>query len=499
VRASLFLRRHRVAIGILLVAWVLRLGIVFRGGQGNSSDEFRYNFALLAADHVSRGELSRAVGAVWSSYGHVGFTVLMLPVALFECLIAPELPHGPLEEQELKLPAVFLSTASVACVGAVYALALSLGGPPSEAVIAALLAAASNCLFYWARSIVPYDAAMAFELVGLLVALGRGRELLRSFVAGALISFGIFVYYGSWYAAASTLVGALLIRSRERSLGLVFRGGALFLGGAIFPCALTCMARAASAPGSLLERMRAFSETITHGAYEEGWRLPWEYLWHAEHALLLVWVLGATGVLILTLREGAGLHRRGLVALGLALGTYASLVLASTVLHRFVVYGRLARQLAPFLCLAAAHAAWCVGARWPSRLGAVASGLALAANTALSFAPVFAQRFPVEVRREVARERGPFDEEFTLEGSIVLIQGTVPELHRGSRWVLVNARPLFAIRGIREDPSGRVVFETPHPLAWPPAIFEGYSPEERAILRRAPPMIRLLDRGHRPG
>jgi len=58
----------------------------------------------------------------------------------------------------------------------------------------------------------------------------------------------------------------------------------------------------------------------------------------------------------------ARLTRAGLVGV---VCVYASLAVSSTILHRFVVYGRLSRPLLPFLCLigGAVIAQWL--ARWP--------------------------------------------------------------------------------------------------------------------------------------
>ena len=488
-----FLRRHRALLLVLAVAWILRLGIVLRGGQACFGDESRYNSSLSAANRAVHGELASAVRTVWESHGHVGFVLLMMPVAIVECLHAP--PRGDFEEEELILPALFLSTVSVACIALVYALALALGAPASEALLAAVLAAASTALFYWARHVMAYDAALALQLAGLALGIGRGREVVRAFLAGALISSGLLVYYGAWYLAATTLLGCLLIGRRERTQHLMTRGAAVFLGAIAVPVPLELLASAAGVPGVLFSRAWSFSGTINQGNFEDGWSLPWEYLWHAEHGLLVAFALGAAVVVAAARRDGIAPHRAALSALAMAAATYALLVLSSNVAHRMVVYGRTARVLVPFLCIATAHAAAVIFRRWPSGLLAGACALGLALHTVWSFAPVFAQEFPLDLRRRVEREHGPYAEWCSLVATQLAFPGARINPYPRSRWLLVNARIYTEILGTRPCPPGVLVFEASHPQAWPPYQYEGITSEDRAVLRRAHLTMRLLDRG----
>jgi hypothetical protein len=491
-----FLRRHRALLFVLALAWILRLGLVFRGGPGCFGDESRYGTSLAAANLVLHGEIRGGIQQVWVSHGHVGFVILMVPVALVECLHAP--PRQDFEDEELLVPAIFLATVSVACLGLVYALSLALGAEAGEALLATVLAAASTTLLYWARHISPYDAALALELAGLVIGIGKGREVLRAFLAGAMTSCGLLVYYGSWYLTASVLLGCLLIGRKERRASFMTRGAAVFLGGIAVTVPLELVASAAGVPGVLFSRAWSFSGTINQGSFDEGWILPWEYLWHAEHGLLVVFAVGAAILVAAALREGIAPHRGALAALAVAGATYGLLVLASNVAHKMVVYGRTSRVLVPFLCIATAHAIIIVFRRRPSRVVAGVFALGLLLHTVWSFAPVLLQVFPRDVRRKVEREHGPFAEWCTLAATQLAFPGEKINPSPASRWLVVNGRIYAAIQGTRPSLPGAIVFETPHPQAWLPYVYEGQTAEDRAVLQRAHLTIQVLDRGTPP-
>ena len=101
--------------------------------------------------------------------------------------------------------------------------------------------------------------------------------------------------------------------------------------------------------GSLL----TFSGTVTQGQFAEGWRVPFEYLWHSDHLLFAIELVGVAAAGYALVRRSA--PPRLAIWMGGAVFTYVSLVVVSTLLEQFVVYGRLARQMTPFLCLLAAH------------------------------------------------------------------------------------------------------------------------------------------------
>jgi len=63
----------------------------------------------------------------------------------------------------------------------------------------------------------------------------------------------------------------------------------------------------------------------------------------------------------------------------------------------------------------------------------------------------------------------------------------------GSRYVLLNARYLYPIRGLKAPPPGRTLFAVAHPVQFLPYQYEGYVPEERALLRAHDVSMQMID------
>jgi hypothetical protein len=282
---------------------------------------------------------------------------------------------------------------------------------------------------------------------------------------------------------------------------MIRRVAATLAGLALFPALLTFAALLRDAR-PFYQALSGFAGTVTQGEYAEGWSFPWEYLWQAEHGLLLAWAAGAALAVWALFRERRPLvpASRGLLWLGATLGIYLLLAVGSTGLHTFVVYGRLARQLVPFLCLLAAYGvAALAGSRpIPKRAWQLAA-LALAAQVAFNFAGPFTQRFPGELERQVAATYGPVALEVTIAGCCW--QWESDEIHRppGStaygahRYVLLDTTYLFPVRGAKDPPLGAVILRVPHPFEYLPYQYESFGPVERAILRRTDISMRLID------
>ena len=223
--------------------------------------------------------------------------------------------------------------------------------------------------------------------------------------------------------------------------------------------------------GRLIESYRTFGAQVTQGDYQEGWRLPFEYLWHAEHGLLILW-LASLAWCLATVRRSAASPR---VRVGLAglLIAFATLAISSTLLHMFVVYGRLARQLVPFFCLLTAFA---LGRIWASRSRVVrglvpATIVILVAQAAHNSRRHYNKRFRTisSASAEFGRERSHLGE-----------RGT--HLPRASQ-----GRPS---RSVRFD----LPFWAPHPLEFLPYQCEGYTPAQRRVLRLTDIRMRILAR-----
>jgi hypothetical protein len=502
-------REHRALAWLLIASAIVRFALVMRGGQYFDWDEVRYGgSATWMFAYLSLGEIRTALDVMLRSPDHPGFRVIGLILAFFH--VTSAWPTGlPITEMRYPtgewLPAFLLSLSSVCCIGLVYALAIRSGASKHEAFLAAFLTFASCSMLMFAQHFYPYDASMAIVLFALWLGLHDRDHVIRSFSAGLFCGFGFLTYEGYWLMA--TVVGVMHVMRTPVTIFSTIRRSIFFAGGAmVLPVLLVVAGWATGRP--FLTAVREFSHTVYHGDFSEGWLLPWEYFWNVDHALLIVYAVGLMS-LIAHFSRYPGVTR-GVIWLCAALAIYVGLVVGSNGLHRFVVYDRLARQMIPFICLAAAAGLARV------RRGALLSGtpaVLLYMGIALIFmtnaAPLLAQRYPRDVAREVIRRSGrpnvrlvttvgPSDE--ATVGVFLPFDAESPSAATMNprRYVLLNAKDIWLLDDaytVTAPPPGRVLFSLPHPRQLRSMQFHGYGPHERAFLRSTDLSMKLIDTG----
>jgi len=306
-------------------------------------------------------------------------------------------------------------------------------------------------------------------LLGVLVGVRRPAAASSSVLAGVLAMATFLAYAGAWPLAGAVCLIHVIDATSTRD---AVRRGVLTLAGVVVVAATMVLAYRVAGE-SWVGRLRAFSSTITQGEFSEGWSLPFAYLWHAEHLLMVGWLAAAAwGLGHVRWAAQARLPRAGLAG---AISVYGALAIASTLLQRFVVYGRLARPLVPFLCLTAAGVLGLLIRRLPGpqRRAAIAlSALAIVVQAALNFRDPLRQVFPAEFVARVTRE------------------------YPGPR-VFVNARHLYPGPEPVEAPAGyREIASERHPLEFLPYQYEGYTAGERRVLRAADIRMRAFVPAH---
>lgn len=484
-------RHGKALLLLLLVSLGLRLALASRGGQRYFPDENRYLRCFILLRHLGHRELAAAGDFLLQNPDHTGFIIVGLPPALAQ-QAALRATGEPVTRESLDrtlwLAAMLLSLCSVASIALVYAIAARAGAEPLESLVAAFLMASSAAMFYYSRHLLPYDAALALALLALWLGLRPHPSRPRSLLVGLVAGCAFLTYNGYWLSAVAALALHAL-HGAERPREALRRGVAAGLGLAALPLALTA-ASLLRGLGPYLRKMWRFSRgAATQADFTEGWSLPWAYLWHAEHGLLILFLAAVLWLLWRWARRPPA-GARGLWWLATAAGLYLAMVAFSNGLERIGTFGRLARQLVPFLCLAAASAVR--SAALPSTLGrrlVAVTGVAVGVQAAVNFAPVFALRFPREVEREVTQTYGEVS-----RGTTVILGKTDEEtLVPGARYLLLNARYLFPVRGVKPAAAGRTVFATRHPVQFLPYQYEGYRREQRAMLRATDVSMRLVD------
>ncbi len=453
VIAASSVRRNPMFL-LLGVALLLRLMLVFSGGQFYWPDEGRFEDARETAQALAAGRLRDAFDQV-AGAGPLFRLIALVPAGL-ELLIG----ESPI------VPGVFFAVFSVINIWLSNRVARRLGASEREAVLAAALMAMSSSLFYFARHLVPYDVALTFGLLALHAGATPGSRARSSILCGSLAACTFLTYAGYWTFAVAVLIvhsgvaddpRALLKRGLQAGLGFALTLGLV---------ALTSTALG----GRVIEDSIAYSQTVTQGSFEEGWRLPWEYLWHSEHLLLVAWLVSVIWGLHREFTTG-GSPRSRAGLMGVA-SIYLMLVISSTVLELFVVYGRGARQLVPFLCLLTGAA---LDTAFASRSATVpgwarAAVLALLVQAAMNFLAPLGQSFPAEFIRDARR-----DERYA------------PGV------LLVHTRHFYPTPEPVALPARYATLkEASHPLQFQPYQYEGLTAAERGALRATDISMRMV-------
>lgn len=467
-------------IAILIVSAGLRMVLAARGGQGYWTDEMRYGAAVSAWNNWSAGRWRAGVEYIIGSADHLGFKVLMLGPAWLEV-------HA---NANIRLLSAIVGLFSVANIFWVWCLARRLGAGEREAAWAALAMACSNSLFYWARHFMPYDASLFWGLACAWVAFRPSPRVRDSLLAGFLGFLAFVTYNGYWALVACVLVAhVLMARSRggelvkRAVLGLVGLGGSFFL--------LLVVARCLGI--YLLPSYLEFARTINQGNYDDGYVVVFDYLWRTEGLTALIW-LGALVAFGWLIRSSRGAdRRRGATWVFLILALIGILIVGSNVLSRFVVYGRLVRQVVPFCALLVGWTADRLfdgaadrraGSPHDWRQGEWAAAILLLAGAAWSMATPLAMVFPADFYPRAQRVLAAYKAAHLADGPAALAPGKFRILYDGFIWPYPDEKPLPA--------HFRVLLAIPNPLAWRPYLYEGFNRAQRERIEATDIRMRLV-------
>jgi len=441
-------------LSVVALALLYRVSLVWLGGQYYWPDEVRYAQARVAADMLLDGQWL----AGWRELArpdHPMFRVLMLPPAMFESMV----------KASARIPALYLAVLTALNPILLRSAARALGADEARASIAAILYALLASSHYYVRHLLPYDLALGIALAALAVGLRTPVGSRRSYATGALLGASVFTYSGYWAFAAA--VGLLHCVHEGVPLPVATRRALFVLSGAAtVVMATVLMARYVGV--DLVAGGLDFQATVVQGDFSEGWRLPWAYLWQVEHGVL---ALLLASILVLGLRAWRGsLDRASAMACLGGVAVYALLVLPSNGVRHFVVYGRLAKQLTPFLALVAAYPVAWVGCRAAS-MGMLAPAIVLLAlASAYNWLGPMRQVFPDRFHR-MAHEL----------------------VSRNPQARFVSDRhPIPGDSAAMPAADCAVLMDSSHPLLYVPYLYEGYDPDQRAGFVARPPRQMLV-------
>jgi hypothetical protein len=451
-----------IVIGILLISLSLRLSLIVRGGQYYIADETRYEVSRNAARLLVQGQWGEAIRQFTISPEHLAFKVIGLIPALMEQLVGPS----------LVLPALFFSFFSVLNLYLIFLLSHYSQVSSKEPLYALLVAGSCLCLLYYSRHLFPYDMAMSFGLLALYVGVAPTQSLRSSLLCGILSFICFITYNGYWTLAAFAMLANVLMH--ERQLTRLFKRTMWTATGFLVPLALLIGVMLVLGT-NMISAYRLFATSITQGAFEEGWSLPFAYFWHTEH--IIIAILGLLSVYaIITIVRGRA--KTAIIWAGGILFIYLCLLIPSVFLHSFVVYARLARQLIPFIILLAAHGighlemSKRVSHSWTRLLFAIMLIQALF-NFSSSYRLYYPRQFSEELQTQF---RG-----FTF--STKRLAYGAPVLCHNNGYVIENAKYFLSAPEAGQAIQGELLRQVSHPVNFLPYQYEGYTPEQRQGFR----------------
>jgi hypothetical protein len=493
---------------VLVLAAVLRVILVLRGGQFSQLDENRYADSREAARELALGHLRHGLALPLEKGDHVGFKELGLIPALLERASGRD---------QVWIPGLFFGTFSVLVIGLLGGIAWRLTGSRRTQFWAVATAAGSGTLFYFARHLLPYDAAMASMLLGLYLAVGRELRVGRLLLAGACVGFGFVIYYGYWTLGGALLVLATLCGTPGWRGGFAWgalRRGVALAAGLVAALAVPVIVNRAWGTGRMVEGARKLSGSIITGDFR-GHVAPWEYLWATDRLELpLAVAFMAAGLAAVWRRRAGSWTAREAVtetamegALGVEVesgnraraasppsrwrrpetinfscfvGLYALFIITGTWLHKFAVHDRLIRQLLPFLVLGCAYGieAWLAAAAdhrsLRRRTGVMLAVLAV--NSAWAFATPLAQEWP---------------ESFKRRGYAMLAARSDP-VSADSYFRFVNVLEFYSEPEVLKLPPLETLLAAPHFYQYRPYLFEARTPADRARREAVDSSMRLV-------
>lgn len=457
-----FFKKYYFVISILVVSSILRWILILRGGQFYFPDESRYGIAQDAITWLMEGKVRTALLTLLGELAHIGFKVTALIPALFENRF----------HTTLAIPAIFFSFFSVLTLLLIWKIAIAIGASAREANFALFLAASSQVLLYYSRHLFPYDESMFFGLLALYTALKIPNKPGSSFLSGVLSFLCLVTYNGYWALAAFALVVNIFSGVKEKHW---FVKRSTFLGLGFLTPLIVLLLVCFLVGKDFFSDYGVYLQKIVQGRFNEGWSLPFEYFWYAEHwFIVFIGLFSVFAIPQLLKKKPKVLY----IGLGGTLFIYLCLIIPSFT-HTFVVYARTARQLMPFLVLTAAYglsfvSSWKPGEHWLVSSIVVMILAQVAWNYQLEYKIVYPREFIQEIQEQYP--------DFVVSSKAMRFYAPLSCQENGL--VLTNFHYIYNWTQPSLPVQGDILMSASHPVNFLPHQYDGYTPAERESIRK---------------
>ena len=493
------LRPSHLLFAMMLAAYALRLLLIVNGGQFYHPDESRYRRSIAAADHLYQGRFTDAFIRLLRYENHHGAATATVLPAIFHRIIYG-LNHDDdlyfrnsfeIPPKDFRISALIFAIPSVLSIGMIYLIARRAGAGETEALLSAFLLAAANTFYIYSKHFLSYDFSMLLGLAALyfVVRFPTARDTDAPWIG--LLSFLMFwVYYGYMiFMIAIGLIYSVYLAQNPRQIIKRIIGMA---GGALFFFIPIVALNSLILNEDMVSRILGFSGQRTQGDFSQGAVFPFLYFRDAEGLMALVWILGLVLAGWQIWRQPASRRRqRGILWAVFLVVLHTLLSLLSTDLQHFVVFGRTARLLAPFIVMLCAYGL----TPWLLRYGRKALSLFIICVSALAlanFIPAIQQQYPLEIAWQVYQEYDDVSFETTFSPPSYARKFKRPEAP-GARYKLLNSSFYYPITEMKDRPEGEVILEIAHPFNAKPWQYEGMTAAMREIVNRNGVKIWLID------
>jgi len=493
---------------LISLAGIYRFSLLGRGAF-SFMDEYRYKWSIMAMDRLCwAGDFHAFLSSLFEVQGRPGEALIRTIPALGQLLICSFYSIHFENPESLIIPTVFNVIISLLKIFLFYKITLILIKNNYKIALAGTLVYALlvNSNIY-IRHILPYDNALLICLLSLYYYLrvieGDKNVPLRSTCVTGLLTGLQFTVYPGYYLFPIIIFILIIFNDKEKifsrdKLKHCFLFLLSNLSGLIFFELLAMQCKT-----SYLLTLLTLSDTITQGSFEEGFTFLSKYLIEVEN---LTGIFMLVFAVIYTVKKIKGLMSPG--TSGKGIDYFRSLFFAtlfcflfqaslSAVFHKMVFYGRLVHMYIPFIIWSNLFV---ISEIKKDRLREITYIIMMVLSLYSFF--IFNERFsaiayPCNVLYDegiIIQNLDANNQHYELP---IYINATSPPPRnmeteapyiKDTNFVIVNFwlyTPVTnQILRYKPEENMELIFSRPHFLTFPAYYYEGYSIEERAILKR---------------
>lgn len=325
--------------------FVVRLALL-GNGYLDDSDELPYIHMLNHIEELSDFDVQAWLDLYFHTDSPITENIIRFIQTLFLIEYAKYLDVSLFSNQALYLIGLFNSICFLFILIVSYRIFLKLDFDPLLALLGIVLLGTYVNTSVYIRHILPYDHALLFQLISLLLLLSKTLSNKKIFIAGFFSVIGFLTYYGYFMFVFVCLV--MLFFRFKYSMKYLVGKMAIFLI-PYFALFFFIELFAQVYDDSFIEHMLYFSSTITQGSFNEGLNYVFIYFYLVEKFwgvfLLVLFTLG----LILTYKQKEFSKAKQVLFIAvLAYLLYGSYV---WIFEQMVFYGRILHMYYVFIVI----------------------------------------------------------------------------------------------------------------------------------------------------